>query len=216
MDTGCVTVIDYGLGNLYSVKRAFEHVGARVIISDNPAEISDAQRLVLPGVGAFARGMENLEKKGLIEAVGLFKSSGRPFLGICLGMQLLMSQSEEMGLHQGLNFIQGEVVQMRTEVINGVCYKIPHVGWSMLEPSDKMTQWNEPLLEGLKMNDFVYFAHSYMVIPSSNKNTIVQTAYGQYSFCSIVKQDNVYGCQFHPEKSAEIGLIFLRNFINLS
>lgn len=212
-----VTIIDYGLGNLYSVERAIKYLGSDVVITDDPEIISNAERLILPGVGAFGNGISSLHKKGLIEPIKSFVLSKRPFLGICLGMQLLMSTSEELGIHQGLDLIKGKVVRLFSDADNpGQNCKVPHVGWNELKKPDESTAWDNTILEGLHNRDSVYFVHSYAVIPECMQNILANTTYEGYKFCSVVKKDNLYGCQFHPEKSGEVGLRILEKFLQIN
>lgn len=206
-----IAVIDYRLGNLHSIRRALRHVGGEVVVTDDPDEISKATHLILPGVGAFGEGISNLREKGLVEPIVSFASSGRPILGICLGMQLFMSTSEEGGIHKGLDLIKGEVV--RIPDVDTSC-KIPHIGWGALEPGTEGEEWDNTLLKGIHDGDYVYFVHSYVVIQERPENILATTVHGGYRFCSVVKRDNIYGCQFHPEKSGEeVGLRILSSFI---
>lgn len=206
-----VTVVDYGLGNLFSVERAIRHVGANAIITDNPNIISAADYLILPGVGAFGQGISNLQEKGFIEPIKGFALSGRPFLGICLGMQLLMAFSEELGIHKGLNLIEGKVVRFP---VNTHC-KVPQIGWNEMESPGSDVTWKDTILNGIRSENSVYFIHSYVVVPDSSHHILATTSYGGYNYCSVIKKDSIYGCQFHPEKSGEVGLKILRNFLEL-
>lgn len=205
------TVVDYGLGNLYSIERAIRYIGSNTVIADHPESIVKAGCLILPGVGAFGEGMKNIERKGLKEPILSFVASGRPFLGICLGMQLLMDISEELGLHQGLGLIKGDVVRFLN-----LKYKIPHVGWNNLRRVDSGMGWNNTILDGIDNKDSVYFVHSYIAVPDDKRHSLAVTTYGGYSFCSVVNKGNIYGCQFHPEKSGVVGLKILRNFLTLN
>ncbi|MBI2430348.1 MAG: imidazole glycerol phosphate synthase subunit HisH [Ignavibacteriales bacterium] len=197
-----IGIIDYHLNNLRSVQKAFEKVGFPSFISDNPNELMKAEKLVLPGVGAFGTAMENLNVLGLKDVLDDHVSSGKPLLGICLGMQLLFTKSYELGEYAGLNFINGEVKQFPSTV------KVPHMGWNQVEIVNQ-----SPLLKDVEEKSFVYFVHSYFVEPRENV-TLTQTEYG-FRFASIVEQGNIYGIQFHPEKSQKTGLQLLRNFAGI-
>lgn len=203
-----VLIIDYGLGNLNSVIRAVLAAGGKPHVSQNPQDLKNAQKTILPGVGAFAAGMEGLVKRNLKNAIGQYVQSKKELLGLCLGMQLLFQKSEEFGIHAGLGFIEGTIKLLSPR--NKGEYKIPHVSWnSLLKP--KGISWRETILEDVTEGDMVYFVHSYA--PQVNKNTIAQTEYGGLTFCSVVAKDNVTGTQFHPEKSAEVGQKILKKFI---
>lgn len=197
-----IGIIDYHLNNLRSVQKAFEKVGVESFISDDPAKLEQAEKLVLPGVGAFGQAMENLRSLGLEKVVRHHVESGKPLLGICLGMQLLFTKSFELGEYQGLGFVKGEVVEFPSTV------KVPHMGWNQVEFVRESS-----FLSGVRENSFVYFVHSYYVVPSENI-TLTQTEYG-FKFTSIVQKGNVYGIQFHPEKSQKTGLQLLKNFGDL-
>lgn len=208
-----VVIVDYGLGNLFSVERALRYLGADCLITSDAARISAAGRLILPGVGAFGDGMKGLAGRGLVEPIKGFIATGRPFMGICLGMQLLMTEGEEFGIHKGLDIIKG-----RTRRLNGSGgYKIPHIGWNSLIPpaGGKEPAWQGTILEKLKANSFVYFVHSNAVVPDDASFCLAYTSYGSNTFCSVVRKGNIYGCQFHPERSAEIGLDIYREFLSL-
>tara|TARA_B100000315_G_scaffold233911_1_gene247479 strand:- start:3188 stop:3859 length:672 start_codon:yes stop_codon:yes gene_type:complete len=216
-----ITVIDYGMGNLFNVIRAFEAIGCDVRATNNINEIQKAERLLLPGVGAFEDGIKDLRDNNLDNAIIEFVSTGRPLLGICLGMQLLMTVSEENGYHEGLNLIRGRVIRFEepTKLSNG--YKIPQIGWNNLRRPKKSKDlslkdiWDNTILNGFSNDPYVYFLHSYFVTPKDEKIILSETNYGQDIFCSIFQQNQIVGCQFHPERSGESGLSILRNFMKL-
>ena len=199
-----ITLIDYGGSNLRSVQKAFESIGADMQIATQAAEVSRARMLVLPGVGAFGAGMEALRRQDLIGAIRLRADQGVPLLGICLGMQFLFESSEEMGDHAGLGLINGQVVRFPE-----MGPKIPHMGWNQL-----LHDGQHPLLNGVSHGAYTYFVHSYYCQPLDFTTTIAQADYGG-PFAAVVGRDNVYGIQFHPEKSQQVGLQILRNFINM-
>ncbi|TMV50960.1 imidazole glycerol phosphate synthase subunit HisH [Paenibacillus mesophilus] len=198
-----IAIIDYGMGNLHSVSKAVERLGYEAHVTSNPEEIMAARGAILPGVGAFGDAMDNLRETGLKQTVLQYAASGKPLLGICLGMQLLFAESEEHGRHEGLSLLPGKVIRFRGP------YKVPHMGWNKLsfrKPS--------PLLEGL-MEGYVYFVHSYHAIPEQTADLLATTDYYQ-AVTAIVGRDNVYGMQFHPEKSGELGMRLLERFLTLS
>lgn len=209
-----VTVVDYGVGNLLSVTRALEHCCAEVRMADTPAGIEAAERLVLPGVGAFADGMAGLRQRSMIHALGAFAESGRPFLGICLGMQMMMETSEEFGRHEGLGFIEGSVIPVPATKDDGSAHKIPHIGWNaLLEPVPGC--WAGSILGDLKKGSAVYFVHSFMAAPAQSSEILAKCRYDGVDITAAVQSGNLVGCQFHPEKSGEIGLRILRKFLTL-
>lgn len=203
-----VIIVDYGLGNLGSVARAVRHLGAEPLVTSDPDAVRGAARLVLPGVGAFGTAMSNLGERGLIEPLQAFAASGRPLIGLCLGMQLFMEESDEGALHRGLALIPGRVTRLRQTDHR---YKVPHIGWSGIEPGARA--WSGTALEGLKPGDALYFVHSYYVIPADPLDALAYTTYGSSRYCSVIVRGNVLGCQAHPEKSSAIGLKILRNFL---
>ena len=210
----CV-IIDYGLCNLLSVDNALRYLGADPQIISHPEGFQGADCAVLPGVGAFADGMAGLERNGLIEPIYDFVKSGRPLLGICLGMELFMSKSYEFGEHDGLNLVPGEVLPFPTRLENGEYpLKVPHIGWSGLRQQDRT--WQGTPLVGIPDGSEMYFVHSYFVRPADPRRVLAATEYGEELFCSVVHKENVFGCQFHPEKSAALGLKILDNFMNLN
>lgn len=205
-----ITIIDYGMGNLRSVQKGFERVGFQARVTDDPRQVTTADKLVLPGVGAFRDCMTNLEEAGFVEPIKQHVASGRPFLGICLGMQLLFTESEEFGRHAGLDIIPGRVVKFPQGLSSeGEDLKIPHMGWnrmSIRRPS--------PLYAGIDDGSFVYFVHSYYVVPDDPDTIATETDYG-VNFCSSIWRDNLVTTQFHPEKNQAVGLAMLENFGNL-
>lgn len=198
-----IAIIDYGMGNLHSVSKAVERLGYVAEVTSDEEAILAAEGAILPGVGAFGDAMSNLGAAGLKNATLCYAASGKPLLGICLGMQLLFTQSEEYGFHEGLNLLPGQVVRFQGD------FKIPHMGWNRLkfhQPS--------PLFKGLE-EGHVYFVHSYHALPEKSADLLAATDYhGQVA--AIVGRDNIYGMQFHPEKSGEIGIKLLSNFLGLT
>jgi len=199
-----VVVIDYGLGNLRSVTKALEAVGARAELTSNPQRIISAKGAILPGVGAFSRGMQNLQSLRLVPAILQRISEGKPLLGICLGLQLLFTTSEEHGLHKGLDVVAGRVVRFGGEL------KIPHMGWNTVKPLRRSS--SACLFDGVPDDSFFYFVHSYHVVPEDKSIIAATTEYG-VGFASAIARDSLFAVQFHPEKSGELGLRILRNFV---
>jgi glutamine amidotransferase len=197
-----ITIIDCGISNLRSVQKAFEKVGVSTQTSRDPNVIEAAEKLVLPGVGAFGQGMENLGKNRLVEPILRHVKNGKPIIGICLGMQLLFSESEELGHHRGLNLLKGRLRRFPSTV------KVPHVGWNQAH-----ARRSSPLLKGINGGSYFYFVHSYYLEPDENV-TLTTTDYG-IEFPSSIEKDNIFGIQFHPEKSQEKGLTILKNFADL-
>ncbi|RUS45631.1 imidazole glycerol phosphate synthase subunit HisH [Cohnella sp. AR92] len=198
-----IAIIDYGMGNLHSVSKAIERLGAEAVVTSKPEEILAADGAILPGVGAFGDAMSNLRETGLESVVKEYAASGKPLLGICLGMQLLFDESEEHGTHAGLGLLPGKVVRFRGD------YKVPHMGWNELSFSQA-----SPLFKGLAPGH-VYFVHSYHALPERIEDLLATTDYHQ-AVTAIVGRGSVYGMQFHPEKSGELGMALLNNFIMLT
>lgn len=201
-----IGIIDYGMGNLRSVQKALERLGASAEIVNRPDRIAEFDSLILPGVGAFRDAIHELQQQQFVQPLRDAVDSGKPLLGICLGMQLLFDRSYEDGDYAGLGFIRGDVVRFEPEPE----LKIPHMGWNSLEFVP------HPLLEGLSPGDFVYFVHSYHVRPEREDVRVATTCHGSQRFVSIVNQANIYATQFHPEKSQQVGLKILQNFIGIS
>lgn len=195
-----IGIIDYGMGNLYSLSKALERLGYTYEFVSQPERLSEFSGLILPGVGAFGDAISNIRELGLEKALQDYAASGRPILGICLGMQLLFGKSEEYGEHVGLGLLNGEAVRFRGD------FKVPHMGWNELQVKQQHS-----LLEGVQNGDYVYFVHSYHVRVGSPEVLLATTDYHQ-AVTAIVGRHNVFGMQFHPEKSGETGMRLLRNF----
>jgi imidazole glycerol-phosphate synthase subunit HisH len=206
-----LTIVDYGLGNLASVARAFRFLGAAAEITSDPDKIVAAQRLVLPGVGSFGTAMMNLEDRGLVVPLKTFARAGRPLLGLCLGMQLLLDESVEGGRHEGLGLVSGVVRRLDAAPQSGC--KVPHIGWSDVQPA--ADSWDGTHLQGMAAGEALYFVHSYYVLPTQRSEVLAWTEYGGTRFCSALHKDNLFACQAHPEKSAEAGLKILANFLRM-
>jgi imidazole glycerol-phosphate synthase subunit HisH len=202
-----IAIIDYGMGNLRSVQKGFEKIGAEAVITADPQVVLEADKIVLPGVGAFRDCMSNLEQGGFVEPILRVIADGRPFLGICVGMQLLFNDSVEFGLYKGLGIIPGHVLRFPEGMKeNGEELKVPHMGWNQI--SFKQAP---PAFDGIESESNVYFVHSYYVKPDDDSVVATTTSYG-IEFCSSIWKDNIVATQFHPEKSQEIGLRILKNF----
>lgn len=210
-----VSIIDYGVGNLLSVARAFNYFGAEVNFVQNPEEILTADRLILPGVGAFSDGMKGLQETGLVDSLKEFTRSGKPFMGICLGMQMMLTQSFEFGTHPGLDMIEGEVLPIPKEGVDGKPHKIPHIGWNELKTTSEGAPWENTILKGLDEKSSVYFVHSFMVVSKNPSQHLAETLYNGHPICAVIQNENVYGCQFHPEKSGKTGLKIIENFLGM-
>lgn len=208
-----VAVIDYGVGNLLSVRRGFEHCGARVTVTSEPAEILAASRVVLPGVGAFANAMSELNRFGLGDVVRDVAAKGTPLLGICLGMQMLMDESDEFGTTRGLGLIKGHVVAVPDQTTLGEAQKIPHIGWNGLRPVEGGRSWADTPLKNVDHGDAAYFVHSFMAKPDDPGHRVADCYYGNQAISAVVARDRIIGCQFHPEKSGTVGLRVLRSFL---
>ena len=200
-----IAIIDYGAGNLQSVKKAFDFIGAESVITDNPEVINACDRVLLPGVGSFGDAMDSMAKNGLIETVKQNALSGKPFLGICLGLQLLFEESEESPGVKGLGIFKGKIKKFSPDM--GL--KIPHIGWNSLE-----IKQNDTLFKGIPENSYVYFVHSYYLHAEDEKDIATITNYG-IDFHSAVGKNNVFATQFHPEKSGDVGLQILKNFASM-
>jgi glutamine amidotransferase len=211
-----VTVIDYGIGNLLNVVRALEHEGAQVRVVDQASQVEQLpERLVLPGVGAFTDGMRELHARGFDDLVRRFADTGRPFLGICVGAQMLFDVGEEFGDHPGLGLIPGRVQPVPAFDSAGQRHRIPHIGWSRLEVPEARASWDGTILSRVSHGEPVYFVHSFAPVPEKVEHRLADTFYGGVRICAAVARDQIYGCQFHPERSAGHGLAILSAFLEL-
>ena len=222
-----IAIIDYGMGNLRSVEKAFEKVGFDTVVTDKPGIIENADKIVLPGVGAFKDAIDGLRERSLIEPIKNHIKQNKLFLGICLGLHLLFTRSYEDGVHEGLDIISGEVVRFDADmlnmdstgeqretaealdalsVVNGQKLKIPHMGWNTIREKKDV-----PVLKGLPSDPYMYFVHSYFVVPDRDEVVAAETEYG-VPFVSMISMDNIFAMQFHPEKSQQYGLMILKNF----
>ncbi len=213
MSTKEVVVVDYGLNNLLSVQRALEHCDVRVVTSKNHDTILNASYVVLPGVGAFGCAMHVLEDLGLVDVLRNVAGRGVPFLGICLGMQLLLTESEEFGVTPGLNLIPGRVVALPKLSSPDIAQKVPHIGWNELLPANQGTGWHGTCFETLKEGLSVYFVHSFMAELQDDEDNLAVCMYGVQKVTAAIRRKNIMGCQFHPEKSGRVGLSILNNFL---
>jgi glutamine amidotransferase len=200
-----IAIIDYEMGNLRSVQKAFEHGGHAATITSDPAALADAEKIVLPGVGAFRDAIAALRERKLVEPIRAAICGGKPFLGICLGLQLLFDKSYEDGEYEGLGVVPGEVVRFKVPSD----YKVPHMGWNQLK-----FQARPPVFDGIADGAHFYFVHSYYVVPKDASVIATETEYAS-PFCSSIWRDNLYAVQFHPEKSQAAGLRLLKNFAEI-
>ena len=211
MSDKTVTVLDYGIGNLLNVLRALEHCGAAVRVTSKASGADlDSARLVLPGVGAFGDGMAELRARGFDDLARRFAATGRPFLGICVGLQMMFEASEEMGEHQGLGLLRGRIGAVPARATDGTAQRIPHIGWRPLQPA---APWPGTLLEGVAPGERAYFVHSFCAQPLDAGVRLADVDYGGHALCAAVHHENLHGCQFHPERSARAGLAMLERFL---
>ncbi len=215
-----IAIVDYGLGNLFSISRACEWAGMAPLVTDNAGDMERAQAVMLPGVGAFADAMKALESRGLVSVLRDLAAAGKPLIGICLGQQLLMSESREFGVHEGLGLIEGTVERLPGEAAFGAGghglnrLKVPQVGWNMIAPRQG-GDWRGSMLEGLASGSYMYFVHSYHVRPSDPAVVLATSGFGGHDFCSALGKGNITACQFHPEKSGRDGLRVYENIARL-
>ena len=202
-----IAIVDYGVGNLFSLESSFAKIGVKVVVTSEESVIRSADKIILPGVGAFGDAAEKLKNSGLGDVVVSEAKAGKPVMGICLGMQLLFEKSYEYGEHEGLGLLKGSVVPMKGVIPEDL--KIPHIGWNALD----FTLKESKLFRFIKNGDFVYFVHSYFATDCAD-DVIAYTEYGA-NLCAAVERDNVFGCQFHPEKSGDVGLEILRGFCEI-
>ncbi len=197
-----VFIADYGAGNLRSVLKAFDYLGVKAIVSSDPAKLAGYKKVILPGVGAFGSAIKSLDASGFTEAISEHVDKGGQLLGICLGMQLLLTESEEMGQHKGMDLIAGKVVHFRSETD-----KIPQIGWNSVDQ-----QKESILFRGIEDHTFFYFVHSYYCEPENHDSVAATTWFAGKNFCSAIEKNGIFAVQFHPEKSSDAGLQVLKNF----
>ncbi|MEW5772889.1 MAG: imidazole glycerol phosphate synthase subunit HisH [Thermodesulfobacteriota bacterium] len=207
-----VTIVDYGMGNIFSIINALGKVGAEPRLSGDPREVASADRVVLPGVGAFKDGMEGLAERGLVEALREFAARERPLLGICLGMQMMLDTGLEFGVWDGLGLIPGTVERIQDTGVDGRPHKIPHIGWNRLIPPHEGA-WRGTILENVEPGSRAYFVHSFMAMPVNEEHRMADTYYNGRRITAAVRRGCLYGCQFHPEKSGRVGLGILSQFL---
>lgn len=205
-----VAIIDYQLSNLFSVKHACEVVGLEAIITSDPNQLSDCDALILPGVGAFGDAMKNLQEFNLVNSILEHVNKRKPFLGVCLGLQLLFETSEEFGTHKGLGIVKGSVIKFPPKNEVGEVIKVPQIGWNKIK-----IQQHHPLFAGVTNGEFMYFVHSFYVLPKENQVILTKTTYEDIEYSSAISQNNVFAVQFHPEKSGPNGLKIYENFAKI-
>jgi len=215
MSQAKIAIVDYQLSNLYSVKHACDFVGLNTKITSKNTEISKADAIILPGVGAFGDAMINLNKLGLTKTIKNFVKTGKPMMGVCLGLQLLFTESEEFGQHQGLDLIPGKVIKFPAENDDGEKIKVPHMGWNKIYAKKKdQSNWQGTPLEKNKQEEYMYFVHSYFVKPNDKKVILSLTNYSGLEYCSSLKKNNIFAVQYHPEKSGSAGLKIYKQWSN--
>jgi imidazole glycerol-phosphate synthase subunit HisH len=207
-----VAIIDYNLGNLFSVLQVCSHLGMDAFITSNGADLQTADYVILPGVGSFPEAMKNLEALNLVEPIKNYIATGKPFMGVCLGLQLLFTESTEFGSIKGLNIIEGTVERFLNTDAQGNKYTVPQIEWNTI--SKGAVNWQQSPLSDCSDNEFMYFVHSYYVKPTNNNVILTYTNYAGITYCSSIQQNNVFATQFHPEKSAEKGITIYKNWFN--
>jgi len=210
-----IVIIDYGCGNILSIARAIEHIGYKPEITNDKNKIINSSNVILPGVGAFGNAIKNLDESNLRDTILEYaKIRQRPLLGICLGMQILLTVGNELGVFKGLNLIEGEVIKISNIKLKN--FKVPHVGWNEVSPSNDKQSWSNKILNDSLIGKSFYFVHSYMAVTKNPSSTIGSCDYLGKNIPSIISSGNILGCQFHPEKSGKNGLDFLRNFCEMN
>jgi len=211
-----IAVVDYGMGNLFSIQNACRETGLQALVTRRHSELADADAIILPGVGAFGDAMQALKQRDLIRPLQEAAASGKILFGICLGMQLLMTESHEFGLHRGLDIVPGTVIRFNGLSGNGKPpLKVPQVGWNRIfQDGGNESGWKNTPLEKVADGAYMYFVHSYYVIPEHAEVRLSKTRYGDHQFCSSLRYGNVFGCQFHPERSGPAGLEIYRGLMN--
>ena len=209
-----VAIIDYGMSNLHSVQAACNKVGLSSVITSDTEKILDAKIAILPGVGAFGKAMSHLAESRLDDCILRFVQSGKLFIGICLGMQLLFDQSEEFGGHKGLGLIRGTVEKFQFNAGEKNKYPVPQIGWNRIRKYN--SSWDNTMLRNNRSNDFMYFVHSYYVVPKDQKVILATTTYGDQEYCSVIQYNNIFATQFHPEKSGSTGIKIYESMYSLN
>lgn len=208
-----VVIIDYQLGNLFSVKQACDHLGYAAHVSSDPEELQRADFAILPGVGAFGDAMKNLKAFGLVDGIYSFVKEGKPLMGVCLGLQLLLTESEEFGTTHGLNLIPGSVKKFGSQQIDDSVLKVPQIQWNQINAPDD-ARWQQSPLRTCKSGDFMYFVHSFYAQPEDQEYVLAETTYGHKTYCSAVLKENIFATQFHPEKSGLYGVDIYKQWLN--
>lgn len=207
-----IVIIDYRLGNLFSIKQAIELFGYKTLVTSDLDDVGQANAIVLPGVGAFGKAMSAIEDLGLNEVLKSKVSGGVPLFGVCLGMQLLFETSEEFGLHRGLGLIKGSIKKLNAVDVSGEPLRIPHMGWSKLLPVE-LNRWVDSPLGGITFESEYYFVHSFHCVPENPDEILAECAFGHSRFCAAMKHRNIFATQFHPEKSGKTGLRIVGNWL---
>jgi len=210
-----VTIVDYGGSNLLSVVRALRHCGAEISLAVEASDVRAAERLVLPGVGAFGNVRAGLSERQLIDPIKTFAETGRPFLGICVGMQLMMDYSEEFGRHEGLGLVPGAVTPIPTVGADGEPHRIPHIGWQELTPPDGGAAWKGTIFSDVERGASAYFVHSFHGVPQADTFRLADCHYDGVRIAAAIARNSLFGCQFHPEKSGPVGLGILQRFLTI-
>ena len=208
-----ITIIDYGCGNILNLVRAIKFIGYEVDITHDKNKIINSSYVILPGVGAFGNAMKQIEKYNLHNTILEYAKSNKPLLGICLGMQILLTVSYEFGVHKGLGLIEGKVIKISNEKNKEI--KIPHMGWNEIYPNNNKKEWKNKILKNYFIGKSFYFVHSFVCITKDYDSTIAVCNYSDISIPAVIATGNVFGCQFHPEKSADNGLAVLKNFCEI-
>ena len=210
-----VTILDYGFGNVFSLANALKFLNVNVDISNDPSHLIKSDRIIITGVCAFNACIDKMNEKGLDEFLIKYAELGRPILGICIGMQILFDSSNEFSECKGLSLIKGNIKEIPNKTKEGKNLKVPHMGWSELLPANSMDNWNDGIMKSIKPSMSAYFAHSYSAQNMNSKNIVAETSYGGNKLSAVVQNDNIFGCQFHPEKSHNLGLKILENYLNI-
>lgn len=209
-------IIDYNISNLYSVRKALDFINVEYEILQSAKNINRCHGIILPGVGAFGNAVKNLQEKGFWLPLLNYMQENKPLLGICLGMQLLLSESHEFGKHYGFNIIHGQVLPIPEpeKTAGGFKYKTPHIGWNKLLKQEH-AEWQDTILENIAENDEFYFVHSFIAVPSDSSHVLANIEYAGLQIPAVISKGNIYGCQFHAEKSRDCGIGILKNFVKL-